>query len=311
MTMKKKASHKKTRKPTTTGFQVIENECIWMKAGVINFRLCDNAYDCSRCPFDKSMRLAMGEITRSDADPPRLPWAQNLTRQHDGASRPCRHVLSGRVDAPKICVYDYECCHCLYDQWLDECDLLEEAGVPVYKLASGYKIAEGYYYHKGHSWVFFEHGGIARVGFDDFAVRLFGVMDAIEAPTLGQKLKQGQPGWRFSREGLSAAVMSPTSASVLAVNHKLLDYPEIAHNDPYRNGWLCIVEPDFPKKDIKGLYYGSESFNWMETESRKLMRLLGPEYEDLASTGGEPIGDVFGNFREVGWDRLVETFLEL
>jgi hypothetical protein len=29
----------------------------------------------------------------------------------------------------------------------------------------------------------------------------------------------------------------------------------------------------------------------------------------LAATGGEPIDDVFGNFPEINWDRLVRTFL--
>jgi hypothetical protein len=37
--------------------------------------------------------------------------------------------------------------------------------------------------------------------------------------------------------------------------------------------------------------------------------MMGPEYEKLAATGAEPIGDVFGNIPEIGWDRLVETFL--
>jgi len=37
--------------------------------------------------------------------------------------------------------------------------------------------------------------------------------------------------------------------------------------------------------------------------------LLGPEYEKLAATGGEPVGDVYANFPQVGWNRLVRTFL--
>ena len=35
----------KDRKNKVVGFQVVEDECIWMKAGVVNFRTCDNAYD--------------------------------------------------------------------------------------------------------------------------------------------------------------------------------------------------------------------------------------------------------------------------
>ena len=47
----------------------------------------------------------------------------------------------------------------------------------------------------------------------------------------------------------------------------------------------------------------------MEQESQKLMGIMGPEYEQLASTGGEVINDLYGNFKDLGWDRLVRTFL--
>jgi hypothetical protein len=36
---------------------------------------------------------------------------------------------------------------------------------------------------------------------------------------------------------------------------------------------------------------------------------MGPEYEQLAATGGEPIDDVVGHFPEIGWDLLAQTFL--
>ena len=64
-----------------------------------------------------------------------------------------------------------------------------------------------------------------------------------------------------------------------------------------------------PKRNLKGLYYGNESIQWMEQESQKLLNLMGPEYEELAATGGQPIGDVFGNFPELGWELLAKTFL--
>ena len=44
-------------------------------------------------------------------------------------------------------------------------------------------------------------------------------------------------------------------------------------------------------------------------EVQKLMGMLGQEYEKLAATGGEPIGDVYGNFPELDWDVLVKQFL--
>jgi hypothetical protein len=47
----------------------------------------------------------------------------------------------------------------------------------------------------------------------------------------------------------------------------------------------------------------------MEAETQKLMRLMGPEYEELAATGGEPINDICGRFPNLGWERLARTFL--
>jgi glycine cleavage system H lipoate-binding protein len=309
--MEKKNFNKPVKQKGVKGYQVLENECIWMKAGVVNFHLCENAYDCNNCPFDKSMQIAMGKNSANKGDRKTSGWPDNLVKQHDGSSRPCRHALTGRVGAPKICPFNYECYHCPYDQWLDESDISLGIIPPEYKQASGFRLADGYYYHMGHSWVLFEHGGIARVGFDDFLVRLFGTMETIKLPNLGHKLQQGVAGLAFSREKFEAEVLSPVTGKVLAVNQKAMDYPGIPHEDPYQSGWLCIVEPTLPMNDAKTLFYGSESLNWMESEKHRLMALMGPEYENLSSTGAELVGDIFGNFPELGWNRLVKEFLKI
>ena len=298
-----------TQKSHLKVFQVTENECIWMKAGVINFRLCDNAYDCNKCAFDKAMQRAMKSKQKRKDTSERLDWSEALRKRYTGASRPCRHRLTGRVDAPKICTYNYECYHCSYDQMLDEQDLVGITEAPRYKLASGYKVADGYYYHVGHSWARLEHGGYVRIGLDDFLVRLFGEFQELGLPPLGAKLKQDQVGWVFSRDDHTAGVLPPVAGKVLAVNHKAHEHPELAHDDPYKEGWLFVVEPSSLKRSLRQLYYGKESIRWMETEGQKLMRLMGPEYEQLAATGGEPINDFYGHFPDIGWERLTKTFL--
>ncbi len=292
------------------GFQVLEDECIWMKAGVVNFRVCDNDYDCNSCPFDKGMRKAMGigKEMRTEAAAPQ--WVAHLQKKYPGSSRPCRHALTGRIDAPKICTQNYECYHCSFDQMLDETDLVGEMVPPTYSLASGYKMADGYYYHMGHSWTRFEHGGRVRVGFDDFFVKVFGGVRKLTLPPLGETLKQGRVGWEFARNGHAAAVLSPITGTVLAINHNVCEHPEILAADPYQAGWLFILEPDMPKRNLKGLYFGKESLKWIDNEVGELLSLMGAEYDRLAATGGEPLNDVFGRFPEIGWDDLVERFLK-
>ncbi len=299
--MKKTAKTDKRKK--VKGFQVRENECIWMKAGVINFRICDNAYDCNSCLFDASMQRAMkAKNTR------REKWSDALMKTHGGETRPCRHVLTGRIDPPKLCTNNYECNHCEFDQWIEETDLIN-AGGPLYKEALGYRIAEDYYYHMGHGWARVEHGGYVRVGFDDFAVKLFGRAHSVNIPGLGARLDQHQPGWRFARDDLEADMLSPVTGTVIAVNHRAVDHPDIIHDSPYNEGWLFLVDPGALKNNLKKLYFGDEAISWVEDESRKLMNLMGPEYEDLSSTGGGPLDDFYGHYPDIGWDTLVRSFL--
>jgi len=302
-----KGQENKTKR--VQGFQVLEEECIWMKAGVVNFRLCDNAYDCYNCPFDRGMRKAMNLETVSDGQRQQPAWVEHLKRTYAGSSRPCRHALTGRVNAPKICTMNYECYHCAYDQMLDELDMLQPLEAPKLKKASGYRMAQDYYYHMGHCWARFEHNGRVRVGFDDFLVKIFGAPQSLALPFLGAKLVQNQVGWSFEREEHRAAVLSPVSGTVLALNHRAKDHPEISQEDPYHEGWLMVLEPKMPKRDLKGLYFGDEGIQWMEHETRELLSVLGPEYERLAATGAEPINDFYGQFPNLGWDRLVKTFL--
>ena len=306
--MKKQITKRKTPK-RVMGFQVVEDECIWMKAGVVNFRVCDNAYDCNSCPFDKGIRRAMclGKDFETAKHAPE--WVDYLKKHYRGASRPCRHALTGRIEAPKICTLNYECYHCSFDQMLDDADLVRETDAPRYRLASGYKLADGYYYHLGHSWARFEHGGRVRIGFDDFLVKRFGAIQSLALPPLGEELEQNEVGWTFGRNSHRAGVLAPVTGTVLAVNHKAQEHPEITHEDPYHEGWLFILEPDMPKKNLRGLYFGEESFKWMELEGQKLLELMGPEYEDLAATGGEPVADVYGNFPDIGWRVLIKKFL--
>jgi len=301
---------KRNGKTRVQGFEVVEDACIWMKAGVINFRKCDNDYDCNNCPFDLGMRKAMGmKKGRRKETLSAEGWVDYLKKSHYGATRPCRHALTGRIDAPKICTMNYECYHCPFDQILDEVDLGGELEAPPLSSASGYRVAKGYYYHMGHSWSRFEPGGRARVGLDDFSSKVFGCPRQLLLPPLGEKLNQSQVGWTFKKGSHEAAVLSPVTGVVLAVNHKALEHPEIVTIDPYHEGWLFILEPVMPKKDVKGLYFGRESIRWMEHESSRLLSLMGPEYENLAATGAEPLNDVAGSFPEIGWEVLVEAFL--
>ena len=104
-------------------------------------------------------------------------------------------------------------------------------------------------------------------------------------------------------------IRAPLSGTVCAVNDKLIRHPETAHDAPYHEGWLYMLDTEHLALELEGLYSGRECFQWMERENQNLHELMGPRYEKMAATGGEPIDDIYRYLPEVNWYRLVSKFL--
>jgi glycine cleavage system H lipoate-binding protein len=289
------------------GFNILESECIWMKAGVINFRLCDQAYDCIHCAFDKAMTQALGKTKTQSLKVKQESWRAQMRRRH-ADQRECRHMLSGRVQY-KLCPNDYRCHVCEFDQSLDDVELTQHLPLPSIHRVLGYQVADDCYYHRGHGWARVEYAGRVRIGLDDFAGRLVGPVDEYQLPSLGHKVKQANVCFSLAREGNTADLLSPLSGTVVAVNHEVLHRPLLPNRRPYSDGWLLVVEPERLKTNLKNLFFGKETDGWMENEVGRLHNLVMAEHGAMAATGGEPVDDVYGNAKEIGWKRLVSEFL--
>lgn len=97
-----------------------ERHCIWMKAGVVALKFCENNHDCPSCAFDKEISGKLSQNNASTAS-----WREVMRQPH--LQKECRHMLTGRV-LFKLCSHNYECKNCAYDQQLYEYDqLLPEA----------------------------------------------------------------------------------------------------------------------------------------------------------------------------------------
>jgi heterodisulfide reductase subunit A len=179
-----------------------------------------------------------------------------------------------------------------------------------FHVVSGYRMAAGDYYHRGHSWVRLEKGGRIRIGIDDFVGKILGPAAEFNLPERGTTLSRDRRGWSLRRNGQRASFLSPMTGKIFSVNEKVLEHPEITLEDPYREGWLLVMEPIVKEGELKRLVRDEESHRWLEEENRKLLELLGPDYERLAATGGEPVVDIPKHFPEMGWDTLVTTFLK-
>jgi glycine cleavage system H lipoate-binding protein len=294
--MKTLTAHKKLA--SVRVFVGEDNQCVWMKAGVVNYKLCENAYDCENCPFDKAMSRTE-KVTS---------WRQTM-RELPYNQRECRHMLTGRVQY-RFCSNNYRCNVCEFDQELDEADLLDAPGTVHPRAVAGFQMADSYYYHRGHSWGRIEHGGFVRLGIDDFALRLLGPPTDITLPKIGSHLEQTEVGWTLHRDDKIAGVLAPTDGVVLATNQKALQQLEKARKDPYGEGWLVVVEPRNLKKNLKNLLFEQEAAAWLTAEAQRLEALVMNVYGlPLAATGGEIVDDIYGNLTQFKWDDLVHDFL--
>lgn len=292
------------KKGAITGFNFSEKECVWMKARVVPTKYCDNAFDCNTCAFDKGMQKKMAR----EAEP--AGWNTKMFQLAEEEQR-CRHALTGRAPRNKMCARNYECGDCPFDQMLDDMIQVDHTlfGPPQYLNAHGYLVPRDYYIHKGHGWARVEYGGRVRIGLDDFGNRLVGCADQFRLPSLGTRFKFDDESFIMNREGHEAGVRAPLSGVVTAVNQKLLDHPECSNADPYSAGWVMLLDPVELKSDLKELSFGVDSVKFIESEAERLLSMITDDPAAAAATGGEPLSDIYGSFREIGWDNLVKKFI--
>jgi len=278
------------------------NPCIWMQAGVVSFKSCNNFYDCTSCKYDEGMQkqVAKGKI---------ISW-QEAMRRRSSLNRLCRHSLTHRMES-RICAYDYECRHCEFDQYFE--DVLEpktpKSPVEVQQV-KGFHVPVGYYFHDGHTWARIESGGSIRIGMDDFALKLLGRMDRFDLPLMGKPLDMGKPGWGLKRADYEADVLSPVDGVITEVNSNLWEYPRLANEAPYEEGWLFLIHHPDIKKMLKKLMPDTQGVEWMSREVGVLESMVEEAAGPLAADGGYLQEDVFSNVPQLDWKDLTKTFLK-
>ena len=174
----------------------------------------------------------------------------------------------------------------------------------------GFKVPQGYYFHPGHTWIKVEEGASVRVGIDEFALRLLGPLDRVEAPLMGKEVKQGRADIGVSRATHQAKFLSPVSGVVTAINPRLREKGNLAHQDPYSEGWVMSVNCNNLRRDLKSLLINNETGNFMVGEVERLYEVIEEVAGPLAADGGDLGHDIYGHMPQLGWERLTEIFLK-
>ncbi|MGO9612998.1 MAG: glycine cleavage system protein GcvH [Dissulfurispiraceae bacterium] len=102
---------------------------------------------------------------------------------------------------------------------------------------------EDFKYHKEHTWVKVV-GKKATVGITDYAQDSLGDIVYLDLPEIDSQVEANTEMAEIESTKATSAVIAPVSGTIIEVNEKLADSPEIINEDPYGKGWIAIIEMD-------------------------------------------------------------------
>jgi glycine cleavage system H protein len=98
-------------------------------------------------------------------------------------------------------------------------------------------------YTAEHEWVRLE-AGRAVVGITAYAQDQLGDVVYVELPQVGARLTSNAAFGVVESVKAVSDLFSPISATVLEVNGRLVDEPELVNDDAYGEGWMVVLDLD-------------------------------------------------------------------
>lgn len=184
-----------------------EIRCVWMDAGVVDFKLCDLQLRCEGCPFDAQIRrqLRSGEGAGQSASSKPEPTTVSAVSLEAIAERKISELISP----------------------------FERPELPANR-----------FFTPNHLW--FRSGGSQTftVGMDHIALRVLGPVCGVAFPTIPASVPAHSPcAWVVHELG-TVALKSPVNCTITRVNDALKDEPHLVNQSPYTKGWIFRMRSD-------------------------------------------------------------------
>ena len=103
-----------------------------------------------------------------------------------------------------------------------------------------------------HAWLRLEDDGSVTVGITGYAQEQLGDIVFIELPQVGQTVSSGDEAAVIESVKAAGDVSVPVSGTVLEINDKLADAPELVNSDPLGDGWFFRLEVE-DTSELQGL----------------------------------------------------------
>lgn len=301
-----------------TNFKKNASACLWMQAGVVENKPCFKEFACADCRFDQALtRVCRANQAAKKNNTPvkgkkgRLIFWQDKLKIQPLTRRPCIHHMKGHISF-KACPKAYHCVDCEFDQFFHDQFKVHTLVKPVeFDDISGIRLPAGYYLSRNHIWIRIEGNGMVRMGIDDFAAKLLGEFDTLDAPLMGKKLVLGKSGFILGRRENQVDFPSPVNGVVTGVNSRACRSPALIANSPYEEGWILTLYCPELKQDLKQMMFMETAKEFMNGSVKHLYEFLEIHTQLKAADGGSLAPDIYGNLPLVSWGELVKTFIQI
>jgi glycine cleavage system H protein len=106
-------------------------------------------------------------------------------------------------------------------------------------------IPDGLRYSTDHEWARAEDGRV-RVGITDYAQDALGDVVFVDLPEVGSTVQKGEACAEVESTKSVSEIYAPVTGTVVEVNGDLGDNPERLNEDPYGEGWICVIALEDP-----------------------------------------------------------------
>ena len=99
-------------------------------------------------------------------------------------------------------------------------------------------------YSEDHQWVRMEDDGLIRVGITDYAQDALGEVVFVDLPEIDLLVEKGGALGEVESSKSVSEISAPLTGRVSEVNDDLELNPGKINDDPYGEGWLCLISGD-------------------------------------------------------------------
>ena len=108
-------------------------------------------------------------------------------------------------------------------------------------------VPEDLRYSSDHEWARVE-GDKVRVGITDYAQDTLGDVVFVQVPEVGTEIEAGAAFGEVESTKSVSELYAPVSGTIVEVNADLADAPNRLNEDPYGEGWVCVIELTDPSQ---------------------------------------------------------------